>query len=100
MSAYSVLEITPNSDDWVAAYVASANEIVTKHGGKYIARTSNHDRLEGDGENPTLCVIIEWPTKEAAISFMNDPEYVPHLKARTLGSTSHHVLIEGMDDLA
>ena len=28
MSAYSVLEITPNSDDWVANYVASASELV------------------------------------------------------------------------
>ncbi|MCG8466794.1 MAG: DUF1330 domain-containing protein, partial [Gemmatimonadetes bacterium] len=29
-----------------------------------------------------------------------DPEYRPHLEARTTGSESHHVLIEGTDDLA
>jgi quinol monooxygenase YgiN len=29
----------------------------------------------------------------------NDPAYVPHLKARTAGSNSHHFLIEGRDDL-
>jgi uncharacterized protein (DUF1330 family) len=100
MSYYSVLEITPNSDDWVADYVACASGLVAKYGGKYIARTSSHERLEGEGEHPAIRVIIEWPSKEAAITFMNDPEYVPHLKARSLGSISHHVLIEGTDDLA
>ena len=40
-------------------------------------------------------VIIEWPSKEAALAFMGDPDYRPHLEARTAGSRSHHVLIEG-----
>ena len=31
---------------------------------------------------------------------MSDPAYVPHLKARTAGSNSHHFLIEGKDDLS
>jgi uncharacterized protein (DUF1330 family) len=53
MSAYSVLEITPNSYDWVAL----ASELVAKYGGKYIARTSNHERLEGEGENPALVIL-------------------------------------------
>ncbi|MEO0627793.1 MAG: DUF1330 domain-containing protein, partial [Bacteroidota bacterium] len=33
-------------------------------------------------------------------SFMNDPEYAPHLKARTAGSVSHHYLVQAKDDLA
>ncbi|WP_152557090.1 DUF1330 domain-containing protein, partial [Photobacterium sanctipauli] len=47
-----------------------------------------------------LRIIIEWPSREAAVNFMNDPEYVPHLKARTAGSVSHHALVEAKDDLA
>ena len=38
--------------------------------------------------------------KDAAEAFMSDPEYVPHLQARTAGSKSDHFLIEGKDDLA
>lgn len=31
---------------------------------------------------------------------MSDPDYAPHLEARTAGSISHHYLIEGKDDQA
>lgn len=63
-------------------------------------RTSSHERLEGEGEGAALRIIIEWPPKEAAVAFMNDTAYQPHLQARTAGSNSHHFLIEGKDDLA
>ena len=49
---------------------------------------------------PALRIIIEWPTKENAVSFMEDPEYAPHLQARTAGSQSFHFLVEAKDDLA
>ena len=100
MSYYSVLAVTPTNDDWVADYVSVANKTVEKHGGKFLARTGSHETLEGKGQDAALRVIIEWPTKEAAKDFASDPEYLPHLKARTAGSESHHFLIEGKDDLA
>jgi len=100
MTYYSVLDVTPTTEDWIPDYIGPATELVAKHGGKYIARTASHERLEGTGENAALRIIIEWPSKEAATAFMNEPGYVPHLKARTAGSVSNHYLIEGRDDLA
>lgn len=100
MVCYSVLEVTPTNNDWVADYVEPTTRLVAKHGGKYLARTASHERLEGEGQNAALRVIIEWPSREAAQAFITDPEYVPHLKARTAGSISHHFLVEGKDDLA
>lgn len=100
MSYYSVLAVTPTSDDWIPGYIGPANALVAEHGGKYLARTSSHERLEGEGENAALRIIIEWPSKEAAIAFMNDPAYRPHLRARTAGSVGQHFLIEGKDDVA
>lgn len=100
MTYYSVLAVTPTSEDWIPGYVETASSLVAQHGGKYLARTTNHDRLEGQGEGAALRVIIEWPTKQAAEAFMNDPAYEPHWKARLAGSNSHHFLIEGKDDLA
>jgi uncharacterized protein (DUF1330 family) len=99
MSYYSVFEVTPTTEDWIPDYVGPATALVAKHGGKYLARTSSHERLEGEGEEVALRVIIEWPSRQAALDFMNDPDYVPLLKIRTGGSTSHHFLIEGKDDL-
>ncbi|AWB57057.1 DUF1330 domain-containing protein [Colwellia sp. Arc7-D] len=97
MTYYSVIEVTPTNEDWIPDYVAPTNAVVAKHGGKYIARTANHERLEGEGDNATLRVIIEWPAKASAVAFMKDPDYAPHLAARSAGSISNHFLIEGIE---
>ncbi|TDF37484.1 DUF1330 domain-containing protein [Alteromonadaceae bacterium M269] len=100
MTVYSVLAVTPTSEDWIPDYIGPANELVAKHGGKYLARTANHEQIEGEQNDAALRIVIEWPSKEAALAFMNDPGYVPHLKARTAGSQSFHYLIDATDDLA
>lgn len=100
MSYFSVLAVTPSSEDWIPAYLPTANALVAKHGGTYLARTATHEQVEGETQPAGLRIIIEWPSKEAAMNFMNDPEYAPHLEARTNGSTSYHFVIAGQDDLA
>ena len=88
MAYYSVLAVTPTSEDWIPDYVGPATALVAQHGGKYLARTASHERLEGEGDDAALRVILEWPSKEAAVAFMNDPAYRPLLEARTAGSIS------------
>ncbi|WP_394751041.1 DUF1330 domain-containing protein [Spongiimicrobium salis] len=100
MNYYSILDVTPSTDTWISDYIPAANTLVTKHGGRYLARTTKHEQVEGDKKEAALRIIIEWPSKEAALNFMEDPEYAPHLKARTAGSNSHHYLVEAKDDLA
>lgn len=100
MAYYSVLDVTPTTDDWVADYIGPANALVAEYGGKYLARTASHEQLEGETKDAALRVVIEWPSKEAAVGFMNDERYAPHFEARTNGSVSNHYLIEGKDDLA
>ena len=45
MAYYSVLAVTPTNEDWIADYIEPANTLVAQHGGKYLARTSSHERL-------------------------------------------------------
>lgn len=99
MKHYSILDVTPTNDAWIPAYIAETGEILAKHGGKYLARTAAHEQIEGDERAAALRIIIEWPSKQATLDFMNDSDYIPHLKARTDGSTSHHYIIEAKDDL-
>lgn len=47
MTYYSVLAVTPTTEDWIPAYIGPANALVAKHGGTYLARTASHERLEG-----------------------------------------------------
>ena len=100
MAYYSVLAITPTSEKWIPDYLPAANRLVAKHGGNYLARTTNHEQVEGVDQPVALRIIIEWPSKDAVMSFMNDPEYDPHLQARRNGPTSFHYVIEGNADLA
>ncbi|WP_147113233.1 DUF1330 domain-containing protein [Tateyamaria sp. syn59] len=99
MTCYSVLAVTPSSEDWIPDYLPTANTLVAKHGGKYLARTASHEQVEGHDQPAALRIILEWPSKDAAMNFMNDPDYKPHLDARTAGSESFHFVIEGTDDL-
>lgn len=97
---YSVIEVTPTNQDWIPDYIGPATRLVAKHGGQYLARTGSHERVEGDADDPGLRVLIEWPSRQSALDFINDPDYAPYLKSRTEGSISHHALVEGKDDLA
>ncbi|WP_424988747.1 DUF1330 domain-containing protein [Microbulbifer sp. S227A] len=100
MTAYSILAVTPSDDSWVPGYIEPVGKIIAKHGGRYLARTTSHEQVEGTDQPAALRVILEWPNAQAARDFVNDPEYAPYLQARTNGSTSLHFIVEGKDDLA
>jgi uncharacterized protein (DUF1330 family) len=100
MTHYAAIALTPTSEDWIPGYLETVTGLVQKHGGQYLARTASHERIEGEGNNPALMVIIEWPSAEAAKAFYSDPEYQPHLAARLSGADNHFFLIEGKDDFA
>lgn len=100
MKYYSVFDVTPTTDAWIPTYRPVADKLIAQYGGKYLARTATHEQVEGDSKDVALRIIIEWPSKENALNFMKDDEYLPYLKARTNGSISNHYLIEATDDLA
>ena len=79
MKHFSVLDVTPKTDNWIPDYLPTANKLVAKHGGKYLARTASHQQIEGDSQEAALRIVIEWTSKENAMNFMEDPDYKPHL---------------------
>lgn len=97
MTYYAVVRIAISDDSWVESYLPAETALVHKHGGKYLARTMTTECIEGDTALPSVFVIIEWPSKEAAQAFYTDPEYQPHLKARLAGATNDFVLVAGED---
>lgn len=99
MTYYSYFEVTLTNDEWVTDYVKATTDLIPAHGGRIVARTSKHETLEGDRDRPAMRVLVEWKTRENALAFMNDPEYAPHLAARTAGSVSHHALFKAQDDV-
>ena len=97
MKHYVVAGVNVTDDSWVGDYVTEVTKLVESHGGKYLARTPNTERIEGAQDLPGLIVLIEFPSKEAAHEFYGSDEYKPYLEKRKAGATSHLVLIPGED---
>ena len=97
MKYYAVVQLNIREDSWMADYLPNVTALAHKHGGKYLARTMTMERVEGTGELPNVFVIIEWPSKDSAKAFYEDPEYQPYLQSRLAGSSADFILVAGED---
>lgn len=97
MKYYSVAELEITDRSWARAYVENVTRMVERHGGRYLARTGDVERLEGERTNPHIFLIIEWPSREAAHAFYESADYQPFLQSRLEGSRGELVLVAGED---
>ena len=97
MKHYMIAELEVTDPDWVRAYVQNVTEMVERHGGRYLARTSKVEQIEGQRTPPQVVVLIEWPSKEIAQEFYDSEEYRPYRESRIEGANNEFVLIAGED---
>ncbi|HEV8487578.1 MAG TPA: DUF1330 domain-containing protein [Blastocatellia bacterium] len=97
MKYYAVAEIDVIDRSWVLEYVKNVTGLVEAYGGRYLARTSQIEKLEGDRRIPQIFLIIEWPSRHAAIDFYESEEYRPYRQSRLQGSKNEFVLVAGED---
>lgn len=97
MKYYTVAEIDVTGYDWVKAYVRDVTKLVEQYGGRYLARTSNFEKIEGERMPPQIFLIIEWPSKEAAIEFYESDQYRPYRQSRLEGASNELFLVAGED---
>jgi uncharacterized protein (DUF1330 family) len=97
MKHYAVAEIDITDPRWIPAYVEHTTRLVERHGGRYLARTGNFEKLEGEREPPQIYLIIEWPSREAGEAFYESEEYRPYRDSRQHGSRGEFVLVAGED---
>jgi uncharacterized protein (DUF1330 family) len=97
MKYYAVAEIDITDPSWVAGYVAKTTALVERFGGRFLARTPRVGKMEGNRVPPQVFLIVEWPSKEAAETFHESPEYRPHRESRRAGSRADFFLVAGED---
>lgn len=97
MKHYVIGELKISDDSWVADYTKGVTALIEQHGGRYLARTSAVEKLEGDREVPDILVIIEFPSREAARAVYSSGQYAPYLKARQAGAATQLVLLPAED---
>lgn len=92
MPAYALATFTITDRSWVRDYVKNAADIVARHGGRYLAKSTDHEMVEGE-RRPELVVLLEFPTMEALHAFYDDPDYRPHRDARIAGTEGSFLLV-------
>ena len=97
MKYYAVAELDVTDPAWVREYVATVTPMVERHGGRYLARTTKVERIEGERPAPQVSMLIEWPSKEAADAFYESEEYAPFREARIDGARNEFLLVAGED---
>src|SRR5947199_8259988 len=97
MKYYSVAELEISDQSWVPAYVKNVTAMVEQAGGRYLARTSKIERIEGERKTPQIFLIIEWPSKDAAEAFDESTDYRPYRESRIKGARNEFVLVAGED---
>src|SRR5258708_22964177 len=97
MKYYAVAEIEITDGSWVSAYVKNVTKLVERYGGRYLARTSRMEKLEGERPKPQVFLIIEWPSEEAEKAFYESDAYKPYLQSRKQGSKGDFILVAGED---
>ncbi len=97
MKHYVVAELNVAEESWVPSYIENVTKLVEQAGGRYLARTGNVEKIEGERAKPQLGVLIEFPSKEAVTTFYESAEYAPFLEQRKAGGQTELLLIAGED---
>ena len=95
MATYIIAEIVLKDSGWLAGYRHAVAALIEKHGGAYVLRSSDAIRIEGSRSPPDLVVVMRFPDRRTAQSFLDDPEYAPHKSARQGSTVSESILVEG-----
>lgn len=96
VAAFIVFELQVSDMTWGAEYKGPTGRLVEKHGGRYLAASSDLKKVEGGRALPNITVILEFPSQEAAEAFHSDPDYQPLIALRNTGSSTEATIVPGM----
>ena len=94
MSVYLVVDITVRDLEMYKEYVRKAPSYIEKYGGIYRVRGGEVETQEGEW-SPQRLVVVEFPTREKAKAFLNDPGYRAVAAIRHQAAITNMVLADG-----
>lgn len=85
---YAVVRLTITDPETFAAYAERAGAALAKWGAKPEAMSTEPTRLEGDAPVPGRAVLLSFPDRDAALGWINDPEFADiHALRRNSGES-------------
>ena len=95
MAAYFIVNLEVTNRKGFEKYRRTVPPIVSKYGGKYVARGGDFQVLEGNWR-PKRVIILEFPSMEHAREFYDSEDYKPFLALRASSTNSEVVLVDGI----
>ena len=88
MTTHAVATMTVTNPESLGAYREKAGAALAKHGGAVLQASGDLQMIEGDGTPPTVIALLSFPSKDAALSWINDPDLAEvHALRRNSGET-------------
>ncbi len=94
MKAYLILDFTIRDLDGFFEYINKIPEFIKKHSGRYIVQGEVPTVMEGDW-SPERVVVLEFPSRDNANSFLEDPEAQSLFAIRHNTTTSKLIMVDG-----
>jgi uncharacterized protein (DUF1330 family) len=95
MAAYVIGEIEVTDPAVYEDYRKQVLAVVTKYGGKFIARGGKTETLEG-APPARRVVVLEFPSLEQAQKWYRSAEYAPLIALRQRASRGRIIVVEGV----
>jgi uncharacterized protein (DUF1330 family) len=92
MPAYIVAEVDWHDPAKIEEYSLVAYPSITAAGGEFLAATDQPEIIEGEWRNG-IVVLIEFPSAEAARSWLDSPAYRPAREIRMKSAQSNMILL-------
>lgn len=94
MAVYFIVRIEVTDPENYVKYASKTLELVQAAGGDILVKGGAQEVLEGNA--PDRHVIVQFPTKEAAMAWYNSPGYQEILPIALRSSNRDFVLVEGV----
>ncbi len=95
MAAYVIVDIEVTDPKQYDTYKQMAATTVAAHGGRYIVRGGQAERLEGSWV-PHRIVVLEFPSLGRARAWWSSDDYRPARALRDASATTQMILVEGI----
>lgn len=96
MSVYVISRVAIRDAEAMERYVAQAPATVAEFGGRYLVRANAARALEGRWDDDRI-VVLEFPTREAALAWYHSPQYRDLRDLRWSAATATILLADGVE---
>jgi len=96
MSVYIIARFNIHDRSEYDQYSAGFQEVFKKFDGRMLSVDEDPLVLAGTWDD-TRSVIIEFPSQQSALAWMNSDDYQATAKHRDAGSTANSILVKGLE---